>query len=346
MTSFPSASDKIQAFIHLEYYIILTIVLFFGLGFYKFHLTQITEKRHKNLQARFRSTFYLLLVSFLFSLANRFYLSLEMGQSGWIQRIYTVFLYLTISLSAVTFVKVAQILAYLYLFFKNKSVGIPRLLANLFTFIFSLIVFIYLMSEVFSINLTAMLATSAVFSIVLGLALQDTLGNLFSGVALQIGNPFTIGDWVEIQNAGNKWTGQVQEITWRATFINTFSNEWIMIPNKIMAQSQILIYSNNVKQVRHSHTFRIDFSADIRKIKALLLESMLKNPDVGKDPAPRVLIIETTESWLTVKVFYSIEDFSRKYSIGDEVIQDIMSTLQNSGVPLAMNKISFARIPE
>ena len=339
-----SMVDKIQSFIHPEYYFIMWLVLVAGYLFYKVFLKQITSKRHNNLKDRFRTTAFLLLASTVFSIINWIFISFtedDLLVNSLVLKLYALFLFLTLTVSAVTFVKQAQILAYLYLFFMNMRVGIPRLIANLFTFVFSLVVVIYLLSEVFLINLTAMVATSAVFSIVLGLALQDTLGNLFSGVALQIGNPFTIGDWVEVQNGGSKWVGQVQEITWRATFISTFANELIMIPNKIMAQSQILIYSNNIKQVSHSQVFRFDFGVDIEKIKTLFVEALKQNPDLVQDPGPKVLVTEITESWVTIKVFYSLEDFSRKFSIGDSVISAILEALNREKIPLANNKITY-----
>ncbi len=149
------------------------------------------------------------------------------------------------------------------------SQGIPRLIANLFSFVFSIFIVSFIGSEVFSIHITAMLATSAVFSLVLGLALQDTLGNLFSGVAMQIGQPFKIGDWVEINYENKKWLGQIQEITWRSTFLTTFSDETVMIPNKTIAQSQITIFSDQQKPNRESATFRIEYNQ---------IWSMLRHP--------------------------------------------------------------------
>lgn len=333
--------EKMQSFLHPEFVIFFWLLLLMGFIFYKFFLKQISQKRHRNLRERFRTTVFFLLATSL-GVATNWGLTVsaleESFQTSFLLKMFGVFVFVVLLLAAISFVKLAQILAYLYLFFMNMSVGVPRLIANLFTFILSLLVSIYLLSEIFSINLTTMIATSAAFSIILGLALQDTLGNLFSGVAMQIGNPFSIGDWVEIQNGTSKWVGQIQEITWRATFITTFSNEWIMIPNKIMTQSQILIFSNNLKQVRQSHTFRFELSASLEKIKTLMLRALEENVDVLKDPEPRVLLIEVAESWLTVKVFYSLEDFSRKYSIGDHIMNSILVELRKENISLASHK--------
>lgn len=342
-----SVVEKSQSFLHPEYYFIFAVVLILSFLFYKIFLKQITNKRHGNLRTRFRGTLIFLIIATVFSCLNWLFITFfpdDVLDNSLIQKLYALFLITTLFVSAITFVKLAQILAYLYLFYMNMSVGIPRLIANLFTFVLSLMVLIYLLSEVLSINLTAMVATSAVFSIVLGLALQDTLGNLFSGVAMQLGNPFSIGDWIEIQNGSNKWIGQVQEITWRATFITNFMNEWVMIPNKVMTQSQITIYSSNVKQVRHVQTFRFEYGVDIEKVKSLIQHATLQVQDVVHDPAPRALTIETTESWVTIKVFYSLHDFARKYLAGDLVVEQVLKALKKENIPLANSKIAYSQI--
>jgi small-conductance mechanosensitive channel len=71
------------------------------------------------------------------------------------------------------------------------------------------------------------LATTAVGAVVIGFALQDTLGNLFSGLAIQIEKPFRVGQWVTI--AGTD--GLVSEVTWRATKIHTKAGNFVVVPN-------------------------------------------------------------------------------------------------------------------
>lgn len=342
-----SVVEKTQNFIHPEYYFIFAVVLGLGFLFYKVFLKQISQKRHGNLKTRFRTTLVYLILGSVFSCTNWLIVTFspeDVLESSLLLKFYALFLISTLLVSAIAFVKLSQILAYLYLFFMNMRVGIPRLIANLFTFVLSLLVLIYLLSEVLEINLTAMIATSAVFSIVLGLALQDTLGNLFSGVAMQFGNPFSIGDWVEIQNGSNKWLGQVQEITWRATFITNFMNEWVMIPNKVMTQSQITIFSNNANQVRHVQTFRFEYGVDIEKAKKIIHDATLEVSDVVRNPAPRPLVIETTESWVTIKLFYSLHDFARKYIASDLVVEHILRALKKENIPLANSKIAYTQI--
>lgn len=336
-----SIIGKIHFFIQLETFVLFGIVLLTSYTFYKTLLKAISHKRHLNLKERFLNTF--MVVSTSAALAATHWISYEKFNGDVIAKISNYLAILSLITGAIAVVKLAQIVAYLYLFFKNISQGIPRLIVNLFSVVFSLFVTVFIASEVFSIQVTSMLATSAVFSLVLGLALQDTLGNLFSGVAIQIGQPYRLGDWIEVSSDSKKWTGQVQEITWRATFLSSFSDEWIMIPNKTMAQSQVIILTNTNKVLRHSHLFRLGFDSDMNHAKKIILEVTKQISEISSDPAPRVLLIESTESWLALKVFYSIKDFSLKYQVGDKLLQSILETFKTHQIKLAINRISVER---
>lgn len=331
--------EKIQFFIQVDAFVLLWVLLVLGYIFYHFFLKQISLKRHTNLKKRFRSAAFLLTLSSVLSALH--WVTFERFGSGFFSKISHYLAFFSLVAGCISVIKLGQIAAYLYLFFKNISQGIPRLIVNLLTVVFSLAVISFMASEIFSVHVTAMLATSAVFSLVLGLALQDTLGNLFSGVAMQMGQPYAIGDWIEVNSDSKKWIGQVQEITWRATFLSSFSDEWIMIPNKTMAQSQIIIFTNNHKVLRLSQMFRFPFEVNIAQAKKVMLEAVQGLPEVMKDPEARVLLTETTESWITLKIFYSLSEFSLKYRVGDKIVQTILEGLKQNAIPLATHRLSI-----
>jgi small-conductance mechanosensitive channel len=337
--------ERIEYFIQFESFIVLILGLLFGWLFYKFFLKKITESRHLRLRYRFKkASIYLALATILASI------HWGMIQASWTDYFTVKFAnyagLVGFILLVTVLIRLAQIYVYLYLFLANMSRGVPRLIANLFTFLFSTFIIAWVAADVFGFNLATVLATSAIFTIVLGLALQDTLGNLFSGVALQIERPFQLGDWVEIHNSSDKWIGQILEITWRATSLIGFSDELIVIPNKTIAQSQLLIFSENGKPARFGQQFRFRFDVDLMKAKAALIEGVGSIPEVLKTPEPRVLILEVTESFVSMKVFYSIADYGRKYRVGDEIISHVMNTLKRKNMALATNTISIERSDE
>lgn len=334
--------EKISDYIQLEPFVFFWITLVLSFIVYKLFFKKISEKRHLNLRTRFYQTFVFLSIA---SISASIFWFLQINSDDLITNFkLSNFLGLfALILFSISLIKISQIYIYLYLFFMNMSQGVPRLIANLFSVILSFIIFTYLASAIFSVHLTTMLATSAVFSLVLGLALQDTLGNLFSGVAMQIGKPFSIGDWVQVHNGTEKVVGQIQEVTWRATFLVSFSDELIMIPNRMIAQNQILIFSNPQNNVRHSQMFKINFNENLDLVTNILLEEAAAIPEIVNTPAPRVLITETTESWITIKIFYSLNDYSVKYRVGDKIIRNILKSFSKNNIMLATNKINIEK---
>ncbi|MDO9180782.1 MAG: mechanosensitive ion channel family protein [Bacteriovorax sp.] len=334
--------DKIQPILGIEGFFVAWISIPIAFIFYIFFLKKITEKRHYNLRTRFKEVPWFLLISTVLTLIQ-YYLIDNFPKELLLYRAASYIALIALLVGAMAIIKIAQIYIYLYLFFSNMSHGVPKLLANMFTFIFSLIIANMMASSVFEIHLSALLATSAVFSLVMGLALQDTLGNLFAGVSLQIESPFKIGDWIEVHSGDEKWLGQVQEITWRATFLISFADELIMIPNRTISQSQIIIISQGNKNIRLNQVFRFPYSESIEKAKNAIREGISEVEGIMTDPPIRILIIETNESWVAIKVFYSLVDFSTRYRIGDQIITKILTSIQRNGIKMQSPRVELIK---
>jgi small-conductance mechanosensitive channel len=332
--------EKIQWLINYEAFAIILFLMLLAYGFYRFFLKGLSERRHGQLKHRFLITSMFVLLTYLFiglhwALYNQYIHSLLLLKVSNYVGLISLFL------GAVTVIKVAQIFVYLYLFFSNMVTGVPRLIGNLFTFVFSIVVFGTIGSVLFDFNIATVATTSAVFSLVLGLALQDTLGNFFSGLALQIDRPFQINDWVEIQSGDQKWVGQIQEINWRATFLLTFADELMVFPNKTIAQSQIMVLSHNLKPIRLNQAFRFTLDTPIEKAKQALLEGIEGNPHILTQPGPTTLLIEATESWLTIKVFYSLIDYGTRYRVADAIMTNMLNSIQKHNLKLAHQTFSI-----
>src|SRR5437899_2597623 len=80
-------------------------------------------------------------------------------------------------------------------------------------------------------------STSAIFGVIIGLALQDTLGNFFAGISLHADRPFQVGDVITVGQ--QKHTGVVESITWRAVKIRTFQNHIVLVSNSSAAKEAI-----------------------------------------------------------------------------------------------------------
>src|SRR5687768_10046174 len=88
------------------------------------------------------------------------------------------------------------------------------------------------------VNLTSIVATSAVVTAVIGLSLQSTLGNVIGGLALQFDDSIRDGDWVELEN---KMQGQVKKVRWRHTVIDTRDHDTLIVPNSQLLSQTIKI---------------------------------------------------------------------------------------------------------
>src|SRR4029079_17104131 len=112
----------------------------------------------------------------------------------------------------------------------------------------------------FDVDVSSLLAGSAVISIVLGLALQETLGNFFSGMVLQASVPFEPGDWIVIGEGSTAVEGRVVEMTWRAVTLLAGDNNNVLIPNSQVARSKITNYHTPTRETARSVSVGLEYS--------------------------------------------------------------------------------------
>src|SRR5438105_1872522 len=87
------------------------------------------------------------------------------------------------------------------------------------------------------VDLSSILTTSAILTAVIAFAMQDTLGNVIGGLAIQIDNSLQVGDWVRVDDV----SGQVRDIRWRSTLIETRNWETVVVPNSMMMKGRVAI---------------------------------------------------------------------------------------------------------
>ncbi|RYZ81196.1 MAG: mechanosensitive ion channel family protein, partial [Proteobacteria bacterium] len=228
-----------------------------------------------------------------------------------------------------------------YLFLGSMRAGVPVLLVNIFSLILSIVLLVWGVSHIFGLDLGPLMATSAAFSIILGLAMQDTLGNLFAGISLQIDKSYEIGDWVEVVQGIQRCTGQVKEISWRSTIIVGYSDEEITIPNRTMANAQISNFSPDGHPIVRSQLFRVPFTADIAVAKEAIERAVVEISDIRGLPAPLAYVQEATESSISIKVIYFMDNFGGQFTVGDKVLRKGIEALRANGIELARNVLEI-----
>ncbi|MGZ5279048.1 MAG: mechanosensitive ion channel family protein [Pseudobdellovibrionaceae bacterium] len=328
-------TSALYRLLEFEPYFILCSLIALAWIFYKVFLREVSEERHKNLQTHFRN----LMRHFVF-FTTLFIVFIILRQASSDSNFAKITPYMALGSLAtgmIVFVKTCRLITLQYLFLGSMKHGVPVLMVNIFSLLMSLVLMMWVAASIFNIELTPLLATSAAFSVILGFALQDTLGNLFAGISLQVDRAFDIGDWLEITNGIVKTTGQVKEITWRATVLVGWMDETITLPNRTLANSQLANFSLGDKPIIRSLNFRVRYGTELTLAKQCLIESLKDNKAIRTWPEPLVLIADMTESWVNLKLVYFIENFGSQYMIADQVAENALRFLKANNIELATN---------
>lgn len=335
-------TKNLYSLLNLEPFLLLTLLVFIAWGFYKLFLFGVSDERHQSLRARFKSllrSYLTLTLLFTCSMILRS----DVFKSEALERLAPYLAVLTFVIGGFVFVQVSRLIILQYLFLGSMRSGVPILIVNIFSLGMSLLMILWGSSQILNIQLGPLLATSAAFSIILGLAMQDTLGNLFAGIAMQVDHVFEIGDWLEASTPQQKVVGQVKEITWRATTLIGWSDEAIVIPNRILAASSVSNYRNGHLPLLRSQIFRLSHDVDQKQVKQLLLDAAYRVQDVRKFPEAICFISEITDSWITFKLAYYINNFGGQFGIGDRVLAEGLESLHLNKIKTASQKIQIVQ---
>lgn len=337
--------ESLRNLIDLEPFIILSSLFFVAWIFYRLFLAGVSEERHRNLRRRFaglvRHYMVFTLIFFLALIAKH---NSALDGENLFEKAFPYFALLSLGWGFLVFVKTSSLILLQYLFLGSMRHGVPVLIVNIFSLVLVLVAVLWLASAVFNVQLAPLLATSAFLSVVLGLALQDTLGNLFAGISLQFDKSFEIGNWLEIFSSQGKVVGQVKEISWRATTLVGWSDELIIMPNRVLASSQISNFSLVQAPIVRSHFFRLPYGADMIRAKKVLLDSLNNVDDVIKFPEPLCLVMDTTDSWQSLKLIYYIENYGAQFVIGDKVFNEAHAALLREGFDMAHQIVKIKEV--
>ncbi len=335
-------TTSLYKLIDLETFILLALLGLVTYLFYRFFLRSVSETRHRNLKNHFRNlSHYFLLLSISFGL---FFLANQALSEQISRRILPYIAVACFFLGSIFFVKCSRLLVLQYLFLGSMRSGVPLLLVNIFSLVLSILIGFWAFNSILGVQLTPLIATSAAFSLILGLALQDTLGNLFAGISLQIDKTFEIGDWLEIMNGTTQIVGQVKELSWRSTLLSGFSDETITLPNKLVAQCQVSNYSADGQPILRSQTFKFPFSVVPDTVIQLLEQAASEISEVRGIPAPFAYVREMNDYGVTIRLIYFIENYGRQYVIGDKVMKRALTFLEQNKIPFSRPTININQI--
>lgn len=221
----------------------------------------------------------------------------------------------------------------LYLFdihlYAQKGVKVPPLLtAVAMALVYLITGLITLRLTVPNLDVTPLVATSAVTSLVLGLALQPILSNFFAGLVISVERPFRINDWIRV----GEHEGRVVTITWRTTHLRTRENDNLVIPNGKMADERVLNYHYPLP----THMERIKIGADYKtppyRVRRALLEAMSGVPGTLDKPSPDVYVLSFDENSILYELRVWVEDVVQAPRIGSDIRARIWEEFKKAGI--------------
>ena len=214
----------------------------------------------------------------------------------------------------------------------QRSPREAKLLQDLLAGLIYLAALFAIVSYVFDLPIQGLLATSGIVAIILGLALQSTLGDVFSGVVLSFSRPYRPGDWVSIDGGTD---GRVIELNWRATYILTARRDLAIVPNSTIAKSRII----NVSSPSGLHGTTVSVQVDARTPPSRcseILEHAIRNSQlIVSAPAPTITVKAINATYTEFDIAFFVEELASTVKAQNELLDFIYRHLAAAEIDLA-----------
>lgn len=214
--------------------------------------------------------------------------------------------------------------------------SMPRILRDLLVGVAYFLSILALLSRA-GVSLSNLVTTSAIVSAVIAFSLQDTLGNVMAGLALQLEKTIDIGDWIKVDQT----TGRVTEIRWRYTAIETRNWDTVVIPNSQLMKAQVSVLGRRQgapRQHRQWVYFNVDFRVPPTEVIRAVTEALTAEPldNVATTPPPNCILLDFKESYCQYAVRYWLTDLAVDDPTDSRMRTIIYFALKRAGIPLSI----------
>lgn len=217
-----------------------------------------------------------------------------------------------------------------------------RLLQDLIVGLIYLGAILSVIANVFAMPVGTLVATSGVLAIILGLALQSTLSDVFSGIALNLGRPYVIGDWVVLADGIE---GRIIETNWRSTHLLNGKNDLVIIPNSDLAKARLTNMSSPDRSHGVTLTVRAIPTAMPAAIADVLRTVLLSCNSILTNPAPGVQIKSLDAQAVELELSFRVADFSTVGVVQSEIFDLIYRHFKANDLLLAPPRDAPAMMP-
>lgn len=194
---------------------------------------------------------------------------------------------------------------------------------------------LYLAFSELGIDLLGVLATLAVFSLIIGLAMQQTLGNIVNSFMLALDQPFEVGDRIEVEGK----LGSVVSVGILSTKILTHEENLVVIPNNSLVNSTIINHARGGgdgegRRISLVQDIGVSYDEDIDHVKYTILKLLRECPYVLETPEPRVLLIELGDFAKLFRMYCWVGDYSDEYVTRDWVLKNLDEQFKDEGIEI------------
>jgi MscS family membrane protein len=189
--------------------------------------------------------------------------------------------------------------------------------------ILAVVGFMWVLS-IWEINITPYLAGVGVGGLVLGLALQDSLKNIFGGVSMILDKTLKVGDKIKIESGE---VGEIHDVGLRSTKIKTYDNQIIVVPNGQLVNSRIQNYTKPNSKIRVTVQFGVEYGTEIKKVQDLVKKTVLSMKEIMVDPAPVVNFELMGDFALNFTAKFWVSNWSEAYGKKLEATEKIYNAL-------------------
>ena len=211
----------------------------------------------------------------------------------------------------------------------NDEPHARRLFADLASMLIYVLAFFGMLGAVFHQPASTFLATSGVLAIILGLALQNTLGDILSGLAINIERPFRAGDWIAV---GEQALGQVIQVNWRATRLKTWSGDMLVIPNSVVTKAVVTNHSRPRGPHRCAIRVKVDIGVPPPGVIAMLLAVAHGSPAMAHDTVPLAYACEFSDSVVVYELTFAVDHFATMPAAVSEMLLRVAEGFRGIGV--------------
>lgn len=214
---------------------------------------------------------------------------------------------------------------------EKQNLRYPRLIKDVVVIVLYIIGLLMIAKYYMNIDVTVALASSAVLTVVIGFALQDVLGDLFSGIALNLDEAVNIGDWIK----AGEHEGRVEQFRWRAIKLRTVDNSLVLIPNRIAAKEELQRFGRGG---RESFALRMRIGVSYKSSPDFVisvLEEVLNNTSqVLKDPKPMVMVDEFGDFSVVYQIKFWLADYTIKEPLMSEIRRNAWYAFKRNNIQI------------